>query len=219
MGSLLQDVRYGLRTLANNPGFTLIAVLTLALGIGANTAIFSVVNSVLLRQLPYEHPESLVQISNTYLPAWPQLGLSPGDFQDWRQQVRSFSEMGAYADVAQGFNLTGAGEPERVQADFATSNLFPMLGIRPLFGRSFEPPEDKPAGAPAVMLGYRLWEARFGSDPAVVGHTIMLDGQGFTIVGVLPASFNLAPRADLWLAVGQYPDDLTGRVHHPAWTR
>jgi predicted permease len=218
MNSLLQDVRYGIRVLAKNPGFTSIAVLTLALGIGANTAIFSVVNSVLLRPLPYQHPENLVQISNTYLPAWPQLGLSPGDFQDWRQQVRSFSGMAAYVDVAQGFNLTGAGEPERVQADFATSNLFPMLGIRPLFGRTFEADEDKPASAPAVMLTQRLWQARFGSDPAVMGHTIMLDGKGFTVVGILPASLKLAPRADVWLAVGQYQDDLTGRVHHPYTT-
>ncbi len=215
MNSLFQDIRYGMRMLAKNPGFTAIAVLTFALGIGANSAIFSVVNNVLLRRLPYQDPQSLVQISNTYLPAWPQLGLSPGDFQDWRQQVHSFSEMAAYVDVAQGFNLTGAGEPERVQADFATSNLFPMLGVRPLFGRTFEPDEDKPASAPAVMLSHRLWQNRFGSDPAVVGHTIMLDGRGFTLVGVLPADLNLAPRADVWVSVGQYQDDLTGRVHHP----
>ncbi|HXN71686.1 MAG TPA: ABC transporter permease [Candidatus Acidoferrales bacterium] len=218
MGSLLQDVRYGMRMLAKNPGFTVIAVLTLALGIGANTAIFSVVDSVLLRPLPDQHPESLVQISNAYLPAWPRLGLSPGDFEDWRQQASSFSEMAAYADVAQGFNLTGAGEPERVQADFATSNLFPMLGIRPLFGRAFEPNEDKPARAPALMLTQRLWETRFGSDPGVVGQTIILDGKGFTVVGILPASLKLTSRADIWLAAGQYQDDLTGRVHHPYTT-
>src|SRR5580704_9177545 len=168
MGSLLQDIRYGIRALANNPGFTIVAVLTLALGIGANTAIFSVVDAVLLQRLPYQNPESLVQIWNTYLPAWPRLGLSPGDFQDWRQQTQDFSEMAAYVDISQGFNLTSEGEPERVKAAFATSNLFPMLGVHPIIGRAFTPNEDKPASAPVVLLSYRLWQNKFGSDPSVV---------------------------------------------------
>ncbi len=215
MGSLIQDIRYGIRTLAKNPGFTMVAVLTLALGIGANTAIFSVVNAVLLQRLPYQNPENLVQIWNTYLPAWPQLGLSPGDFQDWQHQTKDLSEMAAYVDVAQGFNLTGQGEPERVKAAFATSNLFPMLGVRPLVGRTFTSKEDKPAGAPVVLLSHRLWQSRFGADPAVFGRTVTLDGRGYTLAGVLPADFRLVPWADVWLPVGQYQDDLTGRLHHP----
>src|SRR3984957_6432141 len=215
MNSLLQDIRYALRTLAKNPGFTIVAVLTLALGIGANTAIFSVVNSVLLQRLPYQNPDSLVEVSNTYLPAWPQLGLSPGDFQDWRQQSRDFSDMAAYVDLAQGFNLTGEGEPMRVKVAFATSNLFPMLGINPLIGRAFTPEEDEPASAPVVILTHRLWQSRFGSDPAVVGRTIALDGKGFLLAGVLPQGFRLATQADIWMPVGQYQDNLTGRIHHP----
>src|SRR5215469_2844136 len=119
---LYQDVRYGLRMLAKNPGFTGVAVLTLALGIGANTAIFSVVESVLLRPLPYDHPESLVEIWNTYAGFQP-VGLSPGDYADWHRQAKSFSAMGAYGEVSQGFNLTGLPEPERVQASVATSDL------------------------------------------------------------------------------------------------
>src|ERR1700693_372312 len=152
MGSLLQDIRYALRTLAKNRGFAVVAVLTLALGIGANTAIFSVVNSVLLQRLPYQNPESLVQIWNTYLPAWPQLDLSPGDFQDWRQQTQDFSDMAAYVNISQGFNLTGEGKPQRIKAAFATSNLFPMLGIHPIIGRAFTLDEDKPASAPVILL-------------------------------------------------------------------
>src|SRR6202043_3782034 len=132
LSAFFQDVRYGVRMLAKNPGFAIVAILTLALGIGANTAIFSVVQRVLLRLPPYQQPESLVQIFNTYFPAWPQLGLSPGDFQDFRRQAQSFSEMAAYIDIpaaTQGFNLTGIGEPERIQAAYADSNLFPMLGV------------------------------------------------------------------------------------------
>ncbi len=215
MNSLLQDIRYALRTLAKNPGFTIVAVLTLALGIGANTAIFSVVNAVLLQQLPYQNPESLVQVWNTYLPAWPQLGLSPGDFQDWRQQTQDFSDMAAYVDISQGFNLTGEGEPERIKAAFATSNLFPMLGIHPIIGSAFTPDEDKPASAPVILLSYRLWQNKFGSDPSVLGRTVVLDGKGYTLAGVLPAGFPLSLQADVWMPVGQYQDDLTGRLHHP----
>jgi putative ABC transport system permease protein len=215
MGSLLQDIRYGIRALANNPGFTIVAILTLALGIGANTAIFSVVDAVLLQRLPYQNPQSLVQIWNTYLPAWPRLGLSPGDFQDWRQQTQDFSEMAAYVDISQGFNLTGEGEPERVKAAFATSNLIPMLGVHPIIGRAFTPNEDKPASAPVILLSYRLWQHKFGCDPSAVGRAVMLDGKGYTLAGVLPAGFHLSLQADVWMPVGQYQDDLTGRLHHP----
>ena len=162
MEDLLQDIRYGIRTLAKNPGFTAVAVLTLALGIGANTAIFSVVESVLLRPLPYPQPESLVQIWNTYPPQVPQIGLSPGDFADWREQNVSFSEMGAYVRITQGFNLTGEGEPQRVLTSYATANLFPMLGARVVAGRWFVPEEDRAGSAPVVMLGHRIWQSRFG---------------------------------------------------------
>jgi hypothetical protein len=153
MENLLQDIRYGIRALAKNPGFTAVAVLTLGLGIGANTAIFSVVENLLLRPLPYPQPERLVEIANTYLPQVPKAGLSPGDYADWRRQNASFSEMGAYAKILQGFNLTGGEEPQRIQAAYADSGLFPMLGIRPVAGRSFLPEEDRAGNAPVVILG------------------------------------------------------------------
>ena len=196
-------------------GFTIVAVLTLALGIGANTAIFSVVRRVLLQPPPYRQPETLVQIFNTYLPAWPQLALSPGDFQDFRRQSRSFSEMVAYINMPQGFNLTGQGEPERVQAAYADSNFFPMLGVVPVAGRTFAPEQDKPGAAAAALITHRFWQSHFGADPTVVGRTLNLDGKGYTLIGVLPAGFDISRWADLWLPVGQYQDDLTGHVHHP----
>jgi putative ABC transport system permease protein len=213
--SFLHDLKYGIRMLLKNPGFAVVAILTLALGIGANTAIFSVVQRVLLRLPPYQQPESLVQVFNTYFPAWPQLGLSPGDFQDFRRQTQSFSEMAAYIDIPQGFNLTGLGEPERIQAAYADSTLFPMLGILPALGHTFSTEHDNPNSAPAALLTHRFWQSHFSSDPAVVGHTLTLDGSGYTILGVLPANVELSPWADLWLPVGEYQDDLTGHIHHP----
>jgi putative ABC transport system permease protein len=214
MENLLQDIRYGARTLAKNPGFTAVAVLTLALGIGANTAIFSVVETVLLRPLPYPQPESLVEIWNTYLPQIPRIGLSPGDYADWREQNASFSEMGGYVRITQGFNLTGEGEPQRVLTSYATASLFPMLGVRVVEGRWFVPEEDRAGGAPVVILGHRLWQSRFGGDPGVIGRSITLDNQRFTIVGILPAGFQLLRWPDLWMPMGQYGDDLTEHVHH-----
>jgi len=214
MENLWQDLRHGFRALRKSPGFTAVAVLTLGLGIGANTAIFSVVENVLLRPLPYRDPSALVQIWNTYLPQFPQVPNSPGDFQDFRRQTSSFSEIAAFVDIPQGFNLTGEGEPQRLEARYATSGLFPLLGVQPVAGRTFAPEEDKPGAAHVVMLSHRLWQSRFGSDPAVVGRMLMLDGRGYTLAGVLPATFRLAPTTDIWMPVGQYGDDLTSHLHH-----
>jgi putative ABC transport system permease protein len=214
MENLLQDIRYGLRTLAKNLGFTAVAVLTLALGIGANTAIFSVVQNLLLRSLPYPHPEQLVEIANTYLPQIPKAGLSPGDYADWRRQNTSFSEMGTFAKIPQGFNLSNDGEPQRILAAYADSGLFPMLGILPVVGRSFRPEEDRAGSAPIVLLGHRLWQSRYGGDPRVVGRSIALDNQRYTVVGVLPGEVQLSRNIDLWMPIGQFTDDLTEHVHH-----
>jgi putative ABC transport system permease protein len=214
MENLLQDIRYGLRTLAKNRGFTIVAVLTLALGIGANTAIFSVVQNLLLRPLPYPQPESLVEIWNTYLPQVPRGGLSPGDYADWKREAKSFSEMGAYANVSHGFNLTGDGEPQRVLIGYASSSLFPMLGARAVAGRSFVPEEDRAGSAPVVLLSNRLWQGRFGGDSRVVGRTVTLDNHRYTIAGILPLGFQFLRWADIWMPLGQFDDDLTEHVHH-----
>ena len=214
LDSLLKDIRYGIRNLARTPGFTAVAVVTLALGIGANTAIFSVVENVLLRPLPYPHPENLVEIWNTYPPQVPKGGLSPGDYADWHQQATSFSEMGAYAEISKGFNLTGDGEPQRVLVGYASSDLFPMLGAPVVAGRSFVPEENRAGSAPIVILSHRLWQSRFGGDPAVIGHTVTLDNKRYTVVGILPAGFQLLRWADVWMPLGQFDDDLTEHIHH-----
>ena len=214
LDSLLRDIRYGARNLARTPGFTAVAVITLALGIGANTAIFSVVENVLLRPLPYPHPENLVEIWNTYPPQVPKGGLSPGDYADWHQQATSFSEMGAYAEISKGFNLTGDGEPQRVLVGYASSDLFPMLGAPVVAGRSFVPEENRAGSAPIVILSHRLWQSRFGGDPAVIGRTVILDNKRYTVVGILPAGFQLLRWADVWMPLGQFDDDLTEHIHH-----
>ncbi|HET7151353.1 MAG TPA: ABC transporter permease [Candidatus Acidoferrum sp.] len=214
MENLLQDIRFSVRSLLRTPGFTAVAVLTLALGIGANTAIFSVVESVLLRPLPYPQPEQLVQIWNTYPPQVPRAALSPGDYADWHEQNTSFSEMGGYAHISQGFNLTGDGEPQRVLATYASAGLFPLLGVRLAAGNYFTPEEDRAGSAPVVILSHRLWQSRFGADPGVVGKTITLDNQRYMVRGVLPADFHLLRWPDLWMPIGQYGDDLSEHVHH-----
>jgi putative ABC transport system permease protein len=214
MSHLLQDVRYGIRTLLRSPGFTLIAALTLALGIGANTAIFSMVENVLLRPLPYPQPDGLVQISNSYLPTVSHIGLSPGDYADWRRQANSLSEMAAYVSISRGFNLTGDAQAQRIQASYASASLFPLLGVHPLIGRSFVSDEDRAGSAPVVMLSHHLWASRFGSDPAIVGRAVVLDAHRYTVVGIVPANFQLLRWADLWMPIGQFDDDLTSHVHH-----
>jgi putative ABC transport system permease protein len=207
------DARFGLRTLRKSPGFTAIAVLTLALGIGANTAIFSVVENVLLRPLPYSHPELLVEIKNTY-PGFQAVGISPGDYADFHREAKSFSAMGAYGEVSQGFNLTGVGEPERVEASVASSDLFSMLGIRAVVGRTFLPEEDKTGGAAVILLSHRYWQGRFGADPAIVGREISLDGRKFRIVGVLPDTFQILRSMDLWFPINGYQGSLDDHIHH-----
>jgi hypothetical protein len=140
--------------------------------------------------------------------------LSPGDYADWKRQNQSFSEMGAYAEISKGFNLTGDGEPQRTQVGYASSDLFPMLGARVVAGRTFMPEEDRAGNAPVVILGSRLWQSRFGGDPSVVGRTITLDNKRYAIVGILPAGFQLLRWADLWMPLGQFDDDLTEHIHH-----
>jgi putative ABC transport system permease protein len=196
-----KDLRYGLRQLRRNPGFTTIAVLTLALGIGTTTAIFTVVNAVLLRPLPYPHPEELVYVQEIFgkIGAVPFAGVS--EFAAWRDQSRTLSPIAAYTDSW--FNLTGGGDPERITAGLATSAFFPLLRVRPLTGRLFLPEDDLPGGPPVVILSEALWKRRYGGDPSVVGRSVTVDGRVYTVVGVLPHTFVIpaASKFDyaLWL--------------------
>ncbi|MGH9452388.1 MAG: ABC transporter permease [Terriglobia bacterium] len=190
--SLWQDLRYGLRQLCRSPGFTAIAIITLGLGIGANTAIFSVVNAVLIRPLPYADPGSLVWVSD-YIPAMKNEAVTDPDYEVWRNQNKVFEQLAAYGGGAD-YNLTGQGRPQRVTGWAVTANFLPLLGIRPTLGRDFLPEEDLPGSdlntprVPVVIITHRLWD-RLGSSLKILGKQLMLDGTPYSVVGVLPANF------------------------------
>jgi putative ABC transport system permease protein len=213
--TLLQDIRYGRRMLTSNPGFTAIAMLTLAIGMGASTAIFSVVDTVLLRPLPYPQPDSLVVVSET-LPgmSMDEIGVSAGEYQDYRDRNRSFAQVAAYESA--GFNLTGVGQPLRVNAAGLSATAFPLLGVSPELGRGFTPEEDRYGSGNVVVLSHALWQHQYGSDPNILGRTVKLDEKPFAVVGVMPASFRfpfegapLSEMADLWVPIAFAPDRLS----------
>jgi predicted permease len=198
--NLLQDTRFGLRILAKAPGFTAVAALTLALGIGANTAIFSVVNATLIHSLPYKDSDRIMMLwGNVRRAVVERRGASYPDYVDWRDRSTSFESMAAVWDVS--FTLYGVDEPERVLGEAASAAYFPLLGIEPKLGRVFHGDEDRtPGAAPMVVLGEGLWKRRFGSDRGVIGQRIKLESQLFTVIGVLPDSFRgLSNEADFWI--------------------
>ena len=207
MDSLLQDLRFGVRVLLKRPGFTLIAVLTLALGIGATTAIFSVVHAVLLRPLPFAEAERLVYLTerNTQLD---NVSLSWPNFTDWRAQQSVFENLAVYNRDS--YNLTRAdAEPERLPAAQTSAALFNVLRVQAAVGRVFTDEEDKPGAEPVCVLSYGLWQRSFGGDAAIVGRQITLNGRGYTVVGVMPREFQYPARAEVWLPLGQ--------LYQPAW--
>jgi predicted permease len=199
-----------------SPLFTLTVILTLALGIGANTAIFTVVNSILLRPLPFRDPARLVAIWDTYHPSYPKLGVSPAEYDEWVHQTDLFEEVARYRYVAIGkeTNLIGGREPIRVQPTCVSSSFFSILGVRPVLGRPFEAADDAPNAAPIALLSHRLWLEYFNGNPNVVGTPIQLNGQAFTVVGVLPPDFRLPNFADLWLPQSQAGDEISNPVRH-----
>jgi putative ABC transport system permease protein len=203
--TLIQDVRYGARVLAKYKGFTAVAVLTLALGIGMNTAIFSVVNAVLLRPLPYEDSHELVQIWGT-LPQLDTAPMSPANFLDWVEQNRVFERIAAY--TGQNFNLSGVEEPERIRAMRVSAGLFELLRAQPALGRTFSAEEDQHGGQRVVILSHALWHRRFGADPKVVGQTLTLNDQSYVVVGVMPPTFAF-PRAttEMWTPIAFSPGE------------
>src|SRR5262245_61274397 len=182
MSILWQDLRYGARMSLKNPGFSLIAALTLALGIGANTAIFSVVNAVLLKPLPFKEPERLVMVWNRGAEAagGDRTPLAVADLLDWRAQSRSFAEIEAFQNTM--YNYTGGDTPERIQAAGVTANFFSMLGAQPQLGRAFSPDEGQPGAQRVVLLSDGFWRKHFAADPQVVGRTITLNGASFTVI-------------------------------------
>lgn len=202
MDTFLQDLRYGVRMLLKAPAFAFVAVLTLALGIGANTAVFSVVNTVLLRPLPYHQPQDLVKIWGQYKSEGiPQNWTSEPEWWDMQEGLHAFSQLAAFA-TGSGANLNDAsGQPTRITLSYATASLFPLLGVSPVLGRTFSAEEDQP-GHNIVLLTYECWATKFGADPRIVGSTIDLNEEKYTVVGVMPAGFAFAGEHDVWTPLG-----------------
>ncbi len=217
MKTLLQDLRYGARTLMKSPGFTIVAVLALAIGIGANSAIFSVVNAVLLRPLPYANPERLVMVwGNFQKLGMTKLGVSAPEFVDYKNQSHVFADVAAFQHTT--FNLTGGDAPERIGGARVSSGLFSLLGVSPLVGRTLLMEEDQRGRERVVVLSHHLWQARFNSDPNLVGKGIVLDGESYTVVGVMPRGFQFpfgeiedAGRAEAWVPAAFSAEELQDR--------
>jgi putative ABC transport system permease protein len=214
MQTLLQDLRYGARVLLKNPGFALIAALTLALGIGANTAIFSVVNGVLLRPLPYEDPDRLILL-NEYATNFGQMSISYPNFADWRAQNHVFEKIGVYN--RDNYTLTGGGEAEQLRAAQMSADVFDALRVKAALGRVYNNDEDKPGAAPVAVLSHGLWQRRFGGDPNVIGRTLTLNDRGYTVIGVMPQGFRFPSRVEMWVPVGPLSDQpgWRSRGSHP----
>jgi len=214
LADFLQDLRYAARILWKNPGFTAVAVIALALGIGANTAIFSVVNTVLLRPLPYKDPEQLVMVwEDASRHGYPRDTPAAANFVDWRDQNSVFSGMAAVEDG--NFNLTGTGDPERLKGRRVSANLFPLLGVDPQLGRVFTAAEDQPGAQGVVVLSHRLWQRRFGGDPAIIGKTLTLNDEIHTVVGVMPARFKFPENDDeLWVPIALTAQEAANRNRH-----
>jgi predicted permease len=205
VGTLLQDLKYGFRVLVKSPGSTIVAVLTLALGIGANSAMFSIVNGVLLRALPFPMPERLVRVY-TASPQFPHMSSSYLNFLDWTARARSFEGLAAIRQ--DDLNLTGQGQPERVHVAVVSASFFPLLGLQPVIGRTFTAAEDHRNGPPAVVLGTAYWKERFGADPRVLGRSLVMNGLSYTIVGVVPSDIAIARGIKAFVAIGATRDEL-----------
>jgi putative ABC transport system permease protein len=200
MQTLWQDLRYGARMLLKKPGFTLIAVITLALGIGANTAIFSVIHTVLLRPLPFPEPDRLVVLAGKGKESLIGGTVAYPDYEDWRARAQSFEDMACFLNT--GFNLTGVDPPVALPSRRVSWNFFPMLGVRPQLGRLFTDQDDRPGASPTALISHGLWAEKFGGDPGVIGKTIRLNGDPFEVIGVLPAGFDFLRRDDIYVPLG-----------------
>ncbi|MFZ0819664.1 MAG: ABC transporter permease [Candidatus Acidiferrales bacterium] len=213
METIWQDIKYGWRMLVKSPGFTAIAVVALALGVGSNTAIFSIADAFLLKPINIPDPEHLV-IAGEIAPNQTNglNSVSPANFTDWKQQEKSFESMATFQwdEVS----LTGVGLPEKVQGFQISSNLFELCNVRPVYGRVFLPEEEQPGHDGEVILSQRLWERRFGSDQNLIGHDIHLDGRPYTVVGIMPRKFDFPLTAELWIPMALKPDQLGDRKSH-----
>jgi putative ABC transport system permease protein len=214
MQTFMQDLRYGIRMLLKTPGFTLIAIATLALGIGANTAIFSVVNAVLLRPLPYPESERLVWLSERGT-NFPTMSIAYPNFIDYRAQQTVFEKIGVYNWTS--YNLTGRGEPRRLEASRISADAFAALCVQAAIGRVFSSNDDKPDAPPVAVLSHSAWQTQFGGDAGIVNQSITLNARAYTVVGVMAADFAFPGRVEIWTPIGQMANDpgYQSRGNHP----
>ncbi|HAB17752.1 MAG TPA: hypothetical protein DCE44_15025, partial [Verrucomicrobiales bacterium] len=208
----MNDLRFAARQLTKNSGFSLVAIVTLALGIGANTAIFSVINAVLLRPPPFKAPERLVFVSEKSKDM-DNMSVAYPNFLDWQKQQDAFEGLAAFRN--EDWNLTGTGRPERVVGLQVSASFFPTLGVSPLRGRVFTPDEDKVGADRVAVLSEGLWRRRFGADPAMLNRTVSLDGEAYTVVGIMPAGFQFPQRVELWTPIGYKAEWTETRDWHP----
>jgi predicted permease len=212
---LRQDLRYGVRSLTRSPGFAVVTLAILALGIGANTTIFSIVNSVLIRPLPFREPERLMMLDERLLPRFEHFEASPLDVLGWREKGRAFESIAAYVGVA--FNRTGAEGPERITGMRITANLPALLGVQPVLGRVFTAEEDREGADRVVLISSGFWRRVLGADPHVVGRGLHLNGVGFTVVGVMPDAFRFPGETEIWTPMAFTKQELTGQNNHFVW--
>ncbi|MBO0721670.1 MAG: ABC transporter permease, partial [Blastocatellia bacterium] len=213
--TLWQDLRFGTRMMLKNPGFTLVAIITLALGIGATTAMFSVVNSVVFQPLPFHEPDRLVMLEEKWLPRFPRFETSPLDFLSWKAECQSYVDIGAFVPVF--FNLSEGDQPERLAGARVSANLPGLLGISPILGRGFTAEEDTAGANQVALLGHSLWQRRFGADPQVIGRTVRMNGVAITVVGVMPPEFRFPIEAEIWMPMGFTPEEIKSRNNHFIW--
>ncbi|MGA9769123.1 MAG: ABC transporter permease [Blastocatellia bacterium] len=204
METLFQDLRHGMRMLVKNPGFTTVALIALALGIGANTAIFSVVNAVLLRPLPYKSPERIMMLQEKSQQL-NVMAVSYPNFLDWQKQNQSFEQIAVVRRSS--FNITGGNEAERVAGRIMSTNFFSVLGVAPAMGRDFLPEENEPGAIPVVIMSHALWQRRYGADPDLIGKTINVNDKDFTIIGILPPDFQFFSTSDLFVPINQFKEN------------
>src|SRR5437016_1889656 len=216
MRNLVADFRYGLRILLRNPGFTLAAIVVLALGIGANSAIFSIVNAVLLRPLPYQDASRIMQVWHVppakSFPGMSFFSVSPANYLDWQSQNRSFEQLAAYG--FESFNVGGGERPEAIRGAAVAPGFFSILRAQPVLGRTFAAEEDRPGQGHVVILGHTLWRDDFAADPGLVGRNVLRDGQTFTVIGVMPPKFKFPGWADLWVPLAWSNEKRAVRGNH-----
>src|SRR5688572_16355636 len=196
MDTFLKDLRYALRTLSRSPGFTAAAIATLGLGIGATSLVFSLVNAIMLRPFPYANPDQLVDFTEVDRTGQ-YFALSYPNYVDYRNSMKTLSGLGGYSEET--LTIRAEGEPERLGGAVVSANMFDVLGLRPMLGRTFRPEEESPGGDRVVMLSHGLWERSFGSDPEVVGRIVNVQGEAHTVIGVMPAGWAFPERAEAWV--------------------